>query len=341
MTSHNKRVRVAVIGLGDMGLKHAAIYRRLENVELAAIVDTRQAAVDAQAPKLGVAAEAAFTSVEALIEAVRDGRLVLDAVDVCVPNAFHAATAIAALEIGLDVLCEKPVANTLAGARQIAAAAAASEGHIMFGFLYRYHPQVVAWKDEVARDLGQLVSADVSVMRRHGIPGRPAFLNRSLTGGGPGVDLLPHALAVVADVTGMLRPSTVVGLVHPEQARGADTVEDAAYGTYVFEGGSEWVVSGAQLRVATSWRANLPASAPDERWTIELHGTEGGFSIDLPIGAKAAQAGYEAELETFVTRVRGEQFWPEDEVEHGLLVQEMVEGLYASALVGGRPTQLG
>ncbi len=53
MTSHNKRVRVAVIGLGDMGLKHAAVYRGLDNVEVAAIVDTRADALAEYAPKLG------------------------------------------------------------------------------------------------------------------------------------------------------------------------------------------------------------------------------------------------------------------------------------------------
>ncbi len=341
MTSHNKRVRVAVIGLGDMGLKHAAIYRTLPNVELAAVVDTRQAALDTYATKLGVPADAAFTSVEALIEAASDGRLVLDAVDVCVPNAFHAAASIAALEIGLDVLCEKPVANTLEGARRIAAAAEASRGNIMFGFLYRYHPQVVAWMDEVASDLGKLLSADVSVMRRDGIPDRDAFRNRALTGGGPAVDLLPHALAVVLDVLGMARPTTVLGTTHPELPAGGNGVEDSAFGVYLFEREGEFVMPGAQLRTATSWRAHLPAGEPDERWTIDLLGTEGGFSIDLPIGADRAQPGYEAELATFVARVRGEQAWPEDELDHGLLVQEMVEGLYASARAGGQPTRLG
>ena len=341
MTSQDKRVRVAVIGLGDMGLKHAAIYRRLEHVELAAVVDNRQAAVDTYAPKHGVAADAAFTSIEALIAAVRDGELELDAVDVCLPNALHATASVAALEIGLDVLCEKPVAHTLAGARRIAAAAAASEGRIMFGFLYRYHPQVVAWMDEVASDLGKLLSANVSVMRRDGIPDRDAFRNRALTGGGPAVDLLPHALAVLLDVLAMARPSTVLGITDPVLADGGNEVEDSAFGVYLFEQESEFVMPGAQLRAATSWRAHLPAGAPDERWTIELLGTEGAFSIDLPIGADRAQPGYEAELATFVARVRGERAWPEDEVEHGLLVQEMVEALYASARTGGRPTRLG
>ncbi len=180
MTSHNKQVRVAVIGLGDMGLKHAADLPGLPNVELAAIVDTRQAALATYAPKLGVPACAAFTSVEALIEAARDGRLVLDAVDVCVPNAFHAAASIAALEIGLDVLCEKPVANTLEGARRIAAAAEASRGNIMFGFLYRYHPQVVAWMDEVAARPRQapVGGRQRDAAGRHPRPGRPSSTAR-------------------------------------------------------------------------------------------------------------------------------------------------------------------
>lgn len=340
MTSQKKAVRVAVIGLGDMGLKHAAIYRQLDGVELAAVVDTRRESVEQYGPQLQVPASAGFTSVEALVEAVRDGRLALDAVDVCVPNRFHAPTAIAALELGLDVLCEKPVADTLARAREIAAAAESSRGQIMFGFLYRHHPEVVAWLDEVVADLGQLVAGRVSVMRRDGVPGRPAFLNRELTGGGPAVDLLPHALAVVVDALGDARPTLVLGTTVPTLEPHGQEVEDAAYGTYVFEHESETVRAGAQLTVETSWRAHLPEGAPDELWTIDLRGDEGAFRIELPIGAKPAQAGYVAELTAFVARVRGEQAWPGDNLSHGLLVQELVEALYASARHGGQPSRI-
>lgn len=334
----NEPTRVAVLGLGDMGVKHAEILGRLPGAEVVAALDTRSEVVAAYAEEHGVMP---FTSMDDLVQAVTRGKLGLDAVDVCVPNAFHADLTVAALGLGLDVFCEKPVADTLTNANRIAVASDLSKGHVMFGFLYRYHPVVRTWMHEVARDLGTLVKAEVSVMRRDGIPGRPAFLNRRVTGGGPAVDLLPHALAVLVELLGMARPTEVIGMTVPTLSTTGDDVEDAAFATYVFGNGGDMVERGAQLTAETSWRANLPADEPDERWTIRLIGTEDGFSIELPTGAEAAQAGYEEELALFIARTHGAQPWAGDEMEQGLLVQEMIERLYGSARTGGRTVRFG
>jgi len=74
----------------------------------------------------------------------------VDIVDVCVPTPFHADIAIAALEAGKHVLCEKPLARTSADARRIAGAAAKAKGMFMPAMCMRFWPQWKWLKEAIA-----------------------------------------------------------------------------------------------------------------------------------------------------------------------------------------------
>src|SRR4029450_7590001 len=95
-------VRVAVIGAGYMGERHARIYAGMPDVELVAVCDVREAAARELAARTGAAACSAF---ETLLR--RDD---LDAVSVCTPDALHRAPCELALAGGRHVLVEKPSA---------------------------------------------------------------------------------------------------------------------------------------------------------------------------------------------------------------------------------------
>lgn len=340
MSSQNKEAtrgsvaRVAVIGMGDMGQTHAEVYRRNEQAELVAVVDNRPGAAAEYAAEHGV--PHSFTSHNALLAAVGAGQLKLDGVSICVPNSLHAPIAIAALEAGVHTMCEKPAADTLEAADGMARASRASKAEIMVGYLYRHHPAMVEWIERAHAELGDLLLGEISVMRRDGRPDRMAFLNRALTGGGPGVDLLPHVLAVLADVIGYARPTWVAGTTAPERERISDEVENLAFGTFGFGYGGDRVAVSAQLWVKTSWVAHLPEDEPDERWTMTLTGTAGALKVELPIGEAPAQAGYDAELGCFVERILGIQPWGDD-MDHAIWVQQLIEGLYESASLRGTP----
>ncbi|MGP3775358.1 Gfo/Idh/MocA family protein [Streptomyces sp. SDT5-1] len=66
----------------------------------------------------------------------------VDVVHVCTPNALHAHQAAAALRAGKHVICEKPMATTVADARELEATAAAADRVLAVPFVYRYHPLV-------------------------------------------------------------------------------------------------------------------------------------------------------------------------------------------------------
>jgi predicted dehydrogenase len=136
-------LRVGMVGYAFMGAVHAHAWRNAHRFfdlpltpELIAIAGRSKEAVNAAAERLG------FGSVEtdwhALVE--RDD---IDLIDICTPGDSHAVIAVAALEAGKHVLCEKPLANTVEEAEQMAAAArAATERGVwaMCGFTYRRTP---------------------------------------------------------------------------------------------------------------------------------------------------------------------------------------------------------
>ncbi|WP_035696341.1 Gfo/Idh/MocA family protein, partial [Glycomyces tenuis] len=140
--SETESLRVGMIGYAFMGAAHSHAWRtapRFFDLPLAprmtAVAGRDPERVAAAAAKLGW--DSAETDWRRLIE--RDD---IDLIDICVPGDLHAEIAIAALEAGKHVLCEKPLANSVAEAeRMTAAAEAAAPGAVaMCGFSYRRTP---------------------------------------------------------------------------------------------------------------------------------------------------------------------------------------------------------
>ena len=146
-------LRVAMIGYGFMGATHSVGWRQAprmfdlpDAVEMAVVVGRNADAVAAAAEKWGWAESA--TDWREVI--ARDD---IDIVDIVTPGDSHAEIAIAALEAGKHVLCEKPLANTVEEAEAMAdAAARAAERGIrsMVGFTYRRVPAVTFLRDLIA-----------------------------------------------------------------------------------------------------------------------------------------------------------------------------------------------
>ena len=142
-TEERAGIGVGMVGYAFMGRAHSLAWNTVDRVfdvplrpRLAAICGRDQAAAEAAAGRLGWAA--AETDWRALI--ARDD---VQLVDICAPGDQHAPIAIAALAAGKHVLCEKPLANTLAEAEAMNAAAdAAYPGgtRAMVGFNYRRVP---------------------------------------------------------------------------------------------------------------------------------------------------------------------------------------------------------
>ncbi|GAA2007181.1 Gfo/Idh/MocA family oxidoreductase [Nakamurella flavida] len=145
MTSSPPTIGVGMIGHAFMGAAHSQAWRSAPHFfdlplvpRMTAIAGRNRAGVDAAAQRLGW--ESAETDWHALID-----RPDIGLIDICTPGDTHAQIALAALRAGKHVLCEKPLANSVAEAEEMAAAAqeAARSGVVaMVGFTYRRVPAI-------------------------------------------------------------------------------------------------------------------------------------------------------------------------------------------------------
>ncbi|MEU2350981.1 Gfo/Idh/MocA family oxidoreductase [Modestobacter sp. NPDC049651] len=153
-------LRVGMVGHAFMGAAHSQAWRTAPRFfdlpltpELAVLGGRDPATLAAAAGRLGWAATE--TDWRRLVT-----REDVDLVDVCTPGDTHAEIAIAALEAGKHVLCEKPLANSVAEAEAMTAAAAAAAEHgvrAMVGFTYRRVPAIALARQLVAEGrIGQV-----------------------------------------------------------------------------------------------------------------------------------------------------------------------------------------
>ena len=152
-------VRVGLIGLGRWGAAHAEALRRLPGARLAAVAVSSEDSARRAEAELGVPA---FADWRAMLDGTE-----LDAVDVVAPNALHAEIALVALEAGLHVLVEKPLATTLADCDAIVAAARRSGRVVAVGHELRLSPLWGHVKGLIATGrIGRPLACSVHLWRR-------------------------------------------------------------------------------------------------------------------------------------------------------------------------------
>ncbi|MDD5556608.1 MAG: Gfo/Idh/MocA family oxidoreductase [bacterium] len=132
--TEGERLRVAVVGVGNLGRHHARIYADIPGVELAGVVDIDERAASRIARGLRTEAYARLADVP--------GRL--DAVSVVVPTDVHRAIALEAIGRGAHVLLEKPIALTTAEATEIIELARARGLVLQVGHIERFNPAILA-----------------------------------------------------------------------------------------------------------------------------------------------------------------------------------------------------
>src|SRR5690606_32877542 len=120
----------------------------------------------------------------------------LDAISIATPNQLHEPIAVAALEGGRHVLCEKPLARTGVEAEKIVQAAIDNNRVLRVCFNHRERGDVQVLKRHIdAGELGRIYYAKTHWIRRNGIPGLGSwFTSKELAGGGPLIDLGVHML---------------------------------------------------------------------------------------------------------------------------------------------------
>jgi len=143
-----KKIRIGIIGAGEIADLHAIGYRASTNAQLVAVADVKRALAETKKAQYG--AQESYGSYEDLL---RDERI--DAVDVCIPNIYHAPAAIAAAEAGKHVLVEKPMATTLRDCDEMIAAAKRNGVKLMVGHNQLFFPPHNEAKRLIEAEIGK------------------------------------------------------------------------------------------------------------------------------------------------------------------------------------------
>ena len=143
----SNKIKVVIVGCGNMGSSHARAYKRLDGFELVGLVDRSPEARSRLAAELGVAEQ--FDNLETAITATD-----AQAVAICTYPDTHAEFANKSLNAGLDVFVEKPLAESVEQAEQVVSLAKEKGKKVVVGYILRHHP---AWIQfiEMARTLGK------------------------------------------------------------------------------------------------------------------------------------------------------------------------------------------
>src|SRR5581483_237835 len=140
-------MKIGVIGIGILGSRHARVWHELPDTELVAVCDLNAARAQNIAQQYNARAFADYHEMFAQME--------LDAVSVATPDHLHRAPVLAALEAGVHVLQEKPLATNADDARAIADAAEKSKRVVMVNFSQRFVTDHIWLHDAIARgDIG-------------------------------------------------------------------------------------------------------------------------------------------------------------------------------------------
>ena len=277
---------VGMVGYAFMGAAHSQAWRTAPHAfdlplrpVLAALCGRDRGAAAAAARRYGFGA--AETDWRALLE--RDD---VQLIDVCTPGDSHAEISVAALDAGKHVLCEKPLANTLREAEEMAAAATRARARgvrSMVGFNYRRVPALALARELIAGgQVGEIRHVRAAYLQDWLTD--PAFpltwrLQKEHAGSGALGDLGAHIVDLAQYLTGQLIAgvSGVAATFVPERpvpggsgATGPVTVDDAVAFTGRLESGA-----------LASFEATRFAAGRKNALRIEINGARGSVAFDL------------------------------------------------------------
>lgn len=352
-----KKVKVGIIGCGGIANgKHMPGLSKVKNAELVAFCDIVVERAEAAKAKFGTEDATVYENYNELLNDPS-----IEVVHVCTPNDSHADIAVAALEAGKHVMCEKPMAKTAEGARRMLEAAKRTGKKLSIGYQNRLRADSRYLKEACDRgELGEIYFAKAHAIRRRAVPTWGVFLDEEKQGGGPLIDIGTHALDLALWMMNNYKPKAVLGrayhkLSQTENAANAwgpwdpkeFTVEDSAFAMITME-------NGASIVLESSWALN---TLDIDEAKVSLSGTKAGADmkkglrfngesnsrlyvneVELSSGGVAfyeGQSENEVELEArlWIEAVINDTE-PVVTAEQALVVSEILEAIYESSRTG-------
>lgn len=322
-------LKVGVVGLGWAGQQHLKAFSSIEGVQVVAIAAMEEDLLKQVQAEYGI--PHAYTRWEDLADLGE-----LDAISVAVPTFLHAPITIAALERGLHVLSEKPLARNGEEGRLMVEAARRAGRVLDVAFNHRRRGDIMKLKEVMdTGDLGKPYYAKASWLRRAGIPMLGSwFTNPALAGGGPLADIGVHVLDYSLYLLGEPKVISVTASTYSElgpRGRGGNARYSAMKSEHKFEVED---FASAFLRLEGGGTLILEAGWASYRETDDLldfmvYASDGGAELRA-VGASMTPV---AELRIF-TEEEGENADYTITAEPGLAHQGVIDD-FVAAIRGG------
>lgn len=349
-----KKLKIAVIGCGGIAKNaHFPAYEKMEEIEIVAFCDVILERAEEAVKQFG--GGVAYTDYREVLK-----RTDLDAIDICTPNIYHSEIAVAALERGFHVFCEKPDAVSVAECLRMKDVAEKS-GKVLMVMRNNRYLSTSAYLKQFIQDgkMGEIYAGRCGWQRRRGIPGRGGwFTTKALSGGGPLIDLGVHMIDLSIWLMGNPKPVAVSGCTYRKFADSTisdsvnsqfgDQVEDGVFDVEDLAMGMIRFDNGACLQIEFSWASNvekeeffveLRGTKAGSKWTsttgLNLYTEEYGRTVDIHPHGGGGQFGtpHEANLRHFAdVLLHGAE--PMFTPEQGLDMIRILEAMYRSADLG-------
>ncbi len=345
-----KKIKVAIIGTGNISLYHLKSYQKLENTEVVAACDINFERVEKFCKTHNI--PEAFDNHKEMLEKIKP-----DAVSVCTWNNSHAEITMDALESGADVLCEKPLAMNANEAAEMLKTARKTGRLLMVGFVRRFAQGTEIIKDFIdSGKLGDIYYAKTGCIRRSGNPSG-WFADKSKSGGGPLIDLGVHMIDLCRYLMGKPETAGVYGVTFEKlgprsdvkmlkRYRAADAgsicdVEDFASALIKFKNGNALSVEVSFTLHTANERLYCEIfgdkAGAEVIPEIRIAGTEDGYNTDMtPVFTKESNEFEEMfgrEIKHFIACVTGNEECIST-VEDGVELMKILDAIYESAATG-------
>jgi predicted dehydrogenase len=272
-----EKVRIGVIGVGQIGKAHLRRYQQIESVEVVAIADIDEAEAERVSGVFVI--PNVYTDFRDLL--ARDD---VEAVDVCLHNNFHMPMTVASLEAGKDVYCEKPMAGAYIDALKMyeTAQALGRRLSIQLNTLYAKETKAAKWLIDNGY-LGKLYHGRSTGHRRRGRPyvdgyGSQAFVQKRNSGGGALYDMGVYHIARMLYLLGNPAILRVSGKVYQETDIDPTRREASDYNVEELGLGFVRLEDGITMDLIEAWAIHL-----DGFEGASVVGTKGGVRLD-PFG---------------------------------------------------------
>lgn len=305
-------IRVGVVGMGFIGQVHAKGYQATEGAQLTAVCDTNEAKLKPASSEAGDIAGLGTPLDLTGVQLYTDfGRMVaeanLDAVSIALPTPMHADFTIKALEAGLDVLCEKPMASNVSQCEKMIAAVERTEKILQIAHCIRFWPEYAKTKEII--DSGKYGKVKAATFQRLSLTPTWSWNNwlmEDTKSGGALMDLHIHDSDFVQYVFGMPKA------VYTRCANGPSGDYDHVVTQYLYDDNCVITAEGGWI-MTPSFGFEMSFNIILEKGTIVFDCTrKPAFKVCPPQGdaftPEVEQGdGYSLEIAHFVKAVSGQK----------------------------------